>query len=326
MPVYVDYVLIPAKAFQAARQSHGNLDFKIVALVSDQADSEASNRANIWDDAAAQYNNVVGRMSRSAAERLITRADKLDSLNDPNNSAIDLGAGIGSFTHMLSLRFPTLPILATDISERRLDQLRASTRILCKDTVTTCVLHMADPTAQGVPEESFSHVFSTFAMQAVEGQPQSVIQGMRPILRLDGTIALGIWDFDEICGPHEIWRDASQTVDPTYVNPPKFPETQWIGLRQLEAGLKLAGFRDIGTEDFRCQFDVGTEGFMDFGWRSGPDAERAVIVIQRGYWKREGLYHLPCSSEESGAARTYDQPPCSVGLLNRMSKIRSDNV
>lgn len=231
--------------------------------------SDHGNRNKVWDDAAAQYNNGVGRMSRSGADRLVTLVDELHSFDYPDNNAIDLGAGTGSLTHALSSRFPTLPILATDISERMLEELRASTPVLSKKMVSTRILDMADTSAPGVSEESFSHAFSTFALQAIEGQPQDVIQGIHRILRPHGTVALAIWDFDEWCGPHQIWREAAQSVDSAYVNPPILSEPQWTGLRQLEAGLERAGFREIKTEIFRCHFDVGTKGFMDFFWESG---------------------------------------------------------
>ena len=231
--------------------------------------SDQGNRVKVWDNAAAQYNDAVGRMSRSAADRLVTLADKYHSFDCPDNNAIDLGAGTGSLTNTLSSRFPTLPILATDISERMLEELRASTPAISGNMVSTRVLDMADPTAHGVPEGSFSHAFSTFALQAIEGQPQDAIQGIHQILRPHGTVALAIWDFDGMCSPHQIWREAAQSVDSAYVNPPILSDSQWTGLRQLEAGLKQAGFREIRTEVFRCHLDVGTKGFMDFFWESG---------------------------------------------------------
>lgn len=244
--------------------------------------SDQGNRIKVWDNAAAQYNNAVGRMSRSGADRLVTLADELHSLDCPDNNAIDLGAGTGSLTNTLSSRFPTLPILATDISERMLEELRASTPVLSRNMVSTRVLDMADLSAYGVPEESFSHAFSTFALQAIEGQPQDAIQGIHRILRPHGTVALAIWDFDGMCGPHQIWREAAQSVDSAYVNPPILSESNWTGLRQLEAGLKRAGFREIKRESFRCHFDVGTKGFMEFFWESGNPMPKDRIRSFRG--------------------------------------------
>lgn len=244
--------------------------------------SDQGNRIKVWDNAAAQYNNAVGRMSRSGADRLVTLADELHSLDCPDNNAIDLGAGTGSLTNTLSSRFPTLPILATDISERMLEELRASTPVLSRNMVSTRVLDMADLSAYGVPKESFSHAFSTFALQAIEGQPQDAIQGIHRILRPHGTVALAIWDFDGMCGPHQIWREAAQSVDSAYVNPPILSESKWTGLRQLEAGLKRAGFREIKREGFRCHFDVGTKGFMEFFWESGNPMPKDRIRSFRG--------------------------------------------
>ena len=219
---------------------------------------------------------------RSTTNRLITLADELHLLNYPDNIAIDVGAGTGSLTNTLSSSFPTLPILATDISERMLKELRDSTPVPSKKMVSTRVLDMASLREHGVPEESFSHAFSTFALQALEGHPQDAIQEMNRILRPYGIVALAIWDFDRMCAPHQIWREAAQSVDSTYVNPPILSESQWTGLRQLEAGLKEAGFREIKTAEFRCHFDVGTKGFMDFFWESGNPMPKARIRSFKG--------------------------------------------
>jgi hypothetical protein len=89
------------------------------------------------------------------------------------------------------------------------------------------------------------------------------------LLTPDGVVAIGMWDFDESCGPHQIWAEAAAAVDPTYTNPPMVPAGHWTGLKQLEEGLKDAGFSVEKSEVFELGFDVGKEGFMRFFWDSG---------------------------------------------------------
>ncbi len=81
-------------------------------------------------------------------------------------------------------------------------------------------------------------------------------------------MAIGMWDFDETCGPHALWAEAAVAVDPNYVNPPLLLSRHWTGCAQLGAGLTAAGFRDVKAEVRKIGFDVGKEGFMRFFWES----------------------------------------------------------
>ena len=90
------------------------------------------------------------------------------------------------------------------------------------------------------------------------------------LLSPDGIVAIGIWDFDENCGPHTLWGEAAVAVDPSYVAPPIAPSSHWTGRKQLEEGLKIAGFRDVRSEVYKLGFDVGKEGFLRFFWGHLP--------------------------------------------------------
>lgn len=220
-----------------------------------------------WDNAAAQYNDAVGRSSRIGATRLIEMADALSSLSAADCYAIDLGAGTGSLTHQLASSFPAVPILATDISPGMLETLMALNTKGSK--ITTQIVDMAAPVGGAAAEGVFSHVFSTMAIQALPDPAQegTLTQWAR-LLKPEGIIAIAIWDFDEDCGPHAIWRDSCRALDPSYVLPPQLPPRSWNGRAQLEEGLKVAGFRDVQTEVTYLGFDVGKEGFLRFFWES----------------------------------------------------------
>ena len=222
-----------------------------------------------WDNAAAQYNDAVGRSSRLGAARLIALAETLDPpLSAPDARAIDLGAGTGSLTHQLAARYPELAILATDISPRMLEQLMSSTPTTHK--ITTQIADMAAPVGGAAGEREFSHVFSTMAIQVLpDPAGEGTLAQWERLLVPGGIIAIGIWDYDENCGPHALWADAAKAVDPDYVNPPLLPPRHWTGCAQLEQGLKAAGFQDVRAEVARVGFDVGKEGFMRFFWESG---------------------------------------------------------
>lgn len=96
----------------------------------------------------------------------------------------------------------------------------------------------------------------------------TLAQWARP-LAPDGIIAIGIWNFGEHVGPHELWAEAAKAVNPNYVNPPLLPPRHWTGRKELEEGLEVAGFRDVRSEELEIGFDVGKEGFMKFFGESG---------------------------------------------------------
>ncbi|KAE8449340.1 hypothetical protein EG329_008241 [Mollisiaceae sp. DMI_Dod_QoI] len=222
-----------------------------------------------WDNAAAQYNDAVGRSSRLGADRLITLANILHPLNAPSARAIDLGAGTGSLTHQLAEKYPSLPILATDISPGMLEKLMSIIKDPTSTKITSQVADMAAPVGGAATEGSFSLVFSTMAIQVLpDPAGESTLSEWARLLQPDGIVAIGIWDFDEDCGPHALWAAAAKSVEPGYVSPPLVPPRHWTGRADLDAGLKAAGFRDVQSEVMRIGFDVGKEGFMGFFWES----------------------------------------------------------
>lgn len=222
-----------------------------------------------WSNHAKRYDDAVGRSSSVGIKQLISLTQKLrPSLSAPDARAIDLGAGTGSLAFQLAAIFPQLPILATDISSGMLDQITANP--LATPNITVQVADMKSPVGGEAEEGSFTHVFSTMAVQAL---PDPVGNGYLAewarLLKPDGIVAIAVWDFDQNCGPHALWAEAAVAVDPSYVNPPLLPKGHWNGLAELEAGLNAAGYRDVKATSYPLGFDVGKEGFMQFFWESG---------------------------------------------------------
>lgn len=237
----------------------------------------------IWDPVAAQYSDALGRSSRLAAARLITLANELCPLNSPSSYAIDLGAGTGSLTHSLAATYPELPILATDISVSMLDQLMSLVDVndAATSKITSQLADMASPIGGAVTEGAFSHVFSTLALQLLpDPLGEGTLGQWARLLQPDGVVAIAIPDFDEICGPIEIWKEAVKAVDPTYVVPWFLPPRHWTGCAQLDEGVKAAGFRDVRSEVMPMGFNVGKEGFMRFFWESGNPMP---VELQAGF-------------------------------------------
>ena len=66
------------------------------------------------------------------------------------------------------------------------------------------------------------------------------------------------------------------------------PEGHWSGCKQLETGLKAAGFQDVKAEVLEMGFDVGKEGFMRFFWES----ENPMAVDRQSSFNSKGKSDL----------------------------------
>jgi ubiquinone/menaquinone biosynthesis C-methylase UbiE len=189
-----------------------------------------------WTAHAATYDSNVGYMSRIAADRLVQPTDSMLPYADPNSSALDIGAGTGSLTIQLSRRFPSVPILATDISAGMLAVIEA----LRLPNVTT---RIADASRAGALEAgSASHVLNTLMVQFLP-DPQDAVEGMCRALRLGGVLGLGIWD--EKNEPNRAWARACRALDPGYRVPKPHDESAWYSTGELEKALGDAGLEEV---------------------------------------------------------------------------------
>ena len=242
-------------------------------------------RKEHWDSAAALYDDAVGRYSQSAAARLVTLADAALPFSSPSAAAIDLGAGTGSITHTLAARFPELSVVATDVSESMLTQLRA--KAAPGAHITTRIVNMAAPVDGDGAEErrrAYSHALCSFALQVLQS-PQAGVDGMHALLRPGGVVALATWAFDEWCGPNEVWRAAATAVDPGWQDPLLARELR-TSLPELTRYLANAGFRDIRPEIWRGEFGVGPQGLMEFFGRETIHGPRRVGQASKATWTK----------------------------------------
>ncbi|TVY83635.1 Cytochrome P450 monooxygenase aclL [Lachnellula suecica] len=195
----------------------------------------------------------------------IEAADTLDGKLDWNDQRVFTVVERKPFD--IRLRKKTVPILATDISPGMLEQLS-----LLKATgsnITSQIADMASPIGRSATEGSFSHVFSTMAIQALpEPSKEGILHQWARLLAPDGIVAIGMLDFDEHCGPIQIWAEAAMAVDLHCVSRPILQAPHWTGCQQLEEGLKEAGFRDVRSEVFELVFDIGKERFIRFFWEN----------------------------------------------------------
>jgi trans-aconitate methyltransferase len=78
-----------------------------------------------WDSYANSYSRV-NRVTQIPADRLVTLTDTLHLFSVRESYVLDSGAGDGVLTKPLSQRYPSIPILATDISSAMLSKIDAT--------------------------------------------------------------------------------------------------------------------------------------------------------------------------------------------------------
>ena len=223
-------------------------------------------KAEHWNDDAAEYAVTIEPSTRIAAPRLVDLANALVSIEAPQTNILELGAGTGSLTQTLLQKYPIAPLLATDISPSMLAQLRASTNHLpTSPRFRTLILDMIAPVTPETPKGTFTHIFSTMALQSLNN-PDQTLAAWLPLLAPGGVMAIGIWDHDHPLGTLDIWRETVHEFDPAYVDPPTLPKGAWTGRKQLEEGMARLGLGDITSESFDLGFQSGLDGFMQFWW------------------------------------------------------------
>lgn len=241
-------------------------------------DAEAT-QENPWTRASEAYNQAVGRATKKGALELVQKTNARLPFIGSDVRIIDLGAGTGSMTLTLAEAYPDAQIMATDISEGMLSQLRkartsqlAASQDPTKNHVSVRVLDIQDACGKdGEPEGAYTHALSTFVIEQISN-PQAAVNSMFSLLRPNsGSVAaIGQWDYSRQCDPHAVWEEAAAEVEPSYQAPPRNFANTWESREDFEEGMRRAGFENVQGELFKCRFDsgIGVDGFMDFFWNN----------------------------------------------------------
>ncbi len=224
-----------------------------------------------WSNHSAAYEAQVSRMTRQSAHRLI---DLTAPYSAESSYVLDSGAGTGSVTIALCEQFPSIRVLATDLSQTMLDILdtkklrNVSTRLL-----DACVLDNKE-----LGNDTFSHCLCTFMVQFTP-TPTNVLREMYRVLQPSGTIGIGIWGGG--ISTRTIWEDACRTIDPEYVAPSPFPSGTWTTSDEIDKALVDAGFTEVSSESSKLHFDFeGVAAFMRFMF----DSEHPTMEKFKNSW------------------------------------------
>ena len=230
--------------------------------------------ADSWTTASSSYAERVGRMSIQSCDRLISQAHRTHPFSPSSSHVLDQGAGTGVLTSVLTARFPSIRVLATDISPGMVSAIEAKhlPNVAAK-LVDACVLDNVEDLGAAA---TFSHVFSTFMLQFAP-QPHNVVREMHRVLEPGGFVGLAMWG--ERIGPFAIWEEACRRLDPTYELPQQqFDKSAWRTQRELEDAMREAGYEEVKSEVVPMHFEFQDSGsYVEFWLKtSNPVAERLV--------------------------------------------------
>ena len=167
-----------------------------------------SSSAN-WDSTSAVYASTAEHVTRPVAEELVSWLNSQSPFSAPGVTAFDNGCGSGVVTATLSIKFPTIPILAADFSPGMLDVVEKKKFL----NVRTRVLDATD--LDLVRDDTFTHSLSTFMIQFTSDPPQALRELYR-VTRPGGALGLGMWG--ELCFDAP-WVEACRHFDPDYTYP-----------------------------------------------------------------------------------------------------------
>ncbi len=178
-----------------------------------------------FDQAAATY-GAHAVVQREAEDRLL---EQLQAESVQPATIVDLGCGPGRAAHRLKRRWPKARVLAVDLSEAMLAQVRAGNGFWRKVEVVC-----ADARRLPLADASVDLLFSNLMLQWVE-QPAEVFAELRRILRPGGLLlmhTLGPGTLDEL---RQSW---ARVDDGEHVNP-------FIDMHHLGDALLAQGFQQV---------------------------------------------------------------------------------
>lgn len=142
--------------------------------------------ASKWDSHASKWSSAIQTITLAPCTSLLSQVDaRLPFDSTPSASVLDNGAGSGMLTSLLRERYPSLPILATDISPGMLETLRQKL-----PGVETRVLNAEG--LDGLEHGAFSHVLSTFVVNFLADPARGVAE-MARVARPGGVVAIANW-------------------------------------------------------------------------------------------------------------------------------------
>ena len=197
-----------------------------------------------WTSVSQVYNNAE-RVTTPLAQSLLTRVNSLQPLTSPHVSVFDNGTGTGILIGLLKSTFPSLPVLATDVSPGMLSLLKEKIEKAGWENIDTRTLDSRH--LDGIADDSFTHTFSTF-MICLAPDPDLIAKEMYRVMQPGGVLGLAVWADRYFGFFNTPFTKACRMLVKDY-EPVACMREEWTKGDQVKAGLIKAGFRDVDVRE-----------------------------------------------------------------------------
>jgi malonyl-CoA O-methyltransferase len=198
--------------------------------------------------------------------------ERLEPMSLDARVVVDLGCGTGASARALQRHFRGARIVATDRSQRMLQEARAKRRWFSRVSYVR-----ADPESQPLPDHSVDVVFSNLALTAV-ADPAAVAREVARVLRKDGLFVLATLGPDSL----GVLRRAWQAVDE------ELHVQRFMDMHDLGDLLVQAGLRDpvLDVDRLRLEYASSAALFRDLtatGARNSLADRRPTLTGRRRF-------------------------------------------
>ena len=237
--------------------------------------------ASQWSLHAANYRHGTEEIIFPFALMLADECHQVSPLDAPSARALDNGTGTGAITAALKSMYPSLHVIAADVSQGMIDSVTRRINNEGWENVEARVLDARK--LEGIEDASLSHVLSTF-MVCLTPEPKRVVAEMSRVTRPGGVLGLGVWADPYFGAWNTPWTKACRELDPGYQSVAIMDE-DWTRVENVEKGLKEAGYVDVGLREMILLKKWGSlDEACDSFWNEGNPG----VMMLHDSWKADG--------------------------------------
>ena len=234
-----------------------------------------------WSLHAAKYRQAADGAIFPCALLLADECHQISPLDGPLAKALDDGTGTGVVTAALKSLYPSLHVIAADVSQGMIDSV--TTRISDGGWENVEARLLDAQNLEGIEDASLSHVLSTF-MVCFTPDPEKVVAEMLRVTRPGGVLGLGVWADPYFGALNTPFTKACMELDPGYQSVPIMDE-EWTRAENVEEGLKEAGYVDVRMREMVMLKEwASLDEACDHFW----NGRNPAVMLMHDSWKADG--------------------------------------
>lgn len=191
-----------------------------------------------WTETANSYQSVIGKCTLHGTSRLVDVVHHMSPIKN-DSRALDVGAGSGTLAVCIIKKNSCARVLATDISQGMLNEIDR----LHVNGITTRIEDAVS--LSGLKDSSFSHVFTSFAIQFTPN-PLACVEGLYRVVEVGGIAGIAIWgEHNDLSTVHD---NACKNLKPDYTPASPVTNNAWSSRQEHQKTLEKVGFKHVRTE------------------------------------------------------------------------------